>query len=280
MTVLVTGATGTVGTAVRTTLEERSVQTRAGVRSPATTEFEAETVAFDYTKPETWGTALESVEAAFLMFPPGVAPSRVTEFADAAVRTGVERLVFLSVLGADKLPVIPHRRIERHLETLDADTTALRAAYFMQNLSGIHSPEIRERDELFVPAGDGRLGFVDARDVGAVAAALLTGACQTARSAVTLTGPEALGFETAATVFTEQLDREITYPNPSRRAFARRMYERGLSPGFVLFMLAEYQATRFGLTDRTTETVSTLLNREPNALAAFVTDYREQFRSQ
>ena len=198
MTVLVTGATGTVGSAVVTEL------------NPTATSLSVETITFDYTKPETWGDALDGVEAVFLMFPPGVTPGRVTDFADAAVRTGVERLVFLSVLGADKLPVLPHRRIERHLERLDAETAALRAAYFMQNLSGIHSPEIRERGELFVPAGEGRLGFVDARDVGVVAARLLTGERRLDRPAVTLTGPTALNFEEAATVFSAELDRELT----------------------------------------------------------------------
>ncbi|KAB7520129.1 NmrA family NAD(P)-binding protein [Halosegnis rubeus] len=278
MTVLVTGATGTVGSAVVTELNPTELPVRAGVRDPTATSLSVETVTFDYTKPETWGDALDGVEAVFLMFPPGVTPGRVTDFADAAVRTGVERLVFLSVLGADKLPVLPHRRIERHLERLDAETAALRVAYFMQNLSGIHSPEIRERGELFVPAGEGRLGFVDARDVGVVAARLLTGERRLDRPAVTLTGPTALNFEEAATVFSAELDREITCPNPSRRAVARRMRDRGLSAGFILFMLAEYQATRFGLTARITDAVAALLGREPRTLAQFVADYRDQFR--
>jgi len=56
------------------------------------------------------------------------------------------------------------------------------------------------------------------------------------------------------------------------------MRDRGLSAGFILFMLAEYQATRFGLTARITDAVAALLGREPRTLAQFVADYRDQFR--
>jgi uncharacterized protein YbjT (DUF2867 family) len=170
---------------------------------------------------------------------PAVGVSAVREFVDAADRVGVDRVVYLSILGAEKLPVLPHRRIERHLAATGMATTSLRASWFVQNLSGVHRREIVERDEIFVPAGDGTLSFVDARDVAAVAATALTARGHVGR-AYDLTGPVALDFHAVADV----LDRRITYADPSRVAFARHMYRRGVPTPTVAFMVVEYSVVR------------------------------------
>lgn len=282
---LVTGATGRVGSAVVNSLADReaSPAVRAGVRNPegAAEEFGEDTavVAFDFARPETWGPALEGVDALFLMFPPTVGVDPVREFADAADRVGVERVAFLSVLGADAVPVLPHRRIERHLAGRGFETAFLRAAYFVQNLADIHRAEIVERDQLFVPAGDGALGFVDARDVGAVAAKVLTGDVPARRGGVAsdLTGPESLDFHEVAAVFSDVLEREIEYADPGRIEFARHMLDRGVTLGMVLFMLAEYEVTRRGRSGRTTEELAQLLGMEPTTVREFVAEHRERF---
>jgi uncharacterized protein YbjT (DUF2867 family) len=64
---------------------------------------------------------------------------------------------------------VPHRAVEDHLRASPMAWTFVRAAYLLQNLSTTHAPEIRERGEIWVPAGHGRTAFGDARDVAAVA---------------------------------------------------------------------------------------------------------------
>jgi uncharacterized protein YbjT (DUF2867 family) len=279
--VLVTGATGRVGAPlVETLAADEPVRVASREPERARERFDAgadgtiEAVRFDLEHPETWGAALDGADRLFLLFPPSVGVAPVRRFVDAARRTGVERTVYLSVLGAEKVPVLPHRRIERHLA--DGDHTFLRAAYFMQNFTGIHRPEIAERDELFVPAGDGALGLVDARDVAAVAARALTEPGHAGR-AYDLTGPESLDFRETASVFSDVLGRRITYPDPGRVTFARRMLGRGVSPGLVAFMLGEYEVTRRGLSGRTTDEVAAVLGRETRDLGTFVADHREAF---
>ena len=77
-------------------------------------------------------------------------------------------MVFLSILGVERIRVVPHRRVEEWLEASGLDWVFLRASYFMQNLSGVHRDDIRLRDEVFLPAGRGRTSFIDVRDVAAV----------------------------------------------------------------------------------------------------------------
>ncbi|MEA5410121.1 NmrA family NAD(P)-binding protein [Haloarculaceae archaeon H-GB2-1] len=279
--VLVTGATGRVGGPLVTDLLERSVTVRIASRDPtgARERFgeTAEYVEFDLERPETWGAALADVDGLFLLFPPSVGVRPVREFVDAAERVGVDRIGYLSILGAEKLPILPPRRIENHIARTDLAATFLRASYFMQNLSGIHRPEIVGRDELFVPAGDGSLSFVDARDVAAVAATALTEPGHRNR-AYDLTGPAALDFHEVAEVFSEVLARPITYADPSRLAFARHMYRRGVPHSLVAFMTVEYSVVRLGFSGRTTGDVEAVLGRPPRSLREFVSDEAETFQ--
>jgi uncharacterized protein YbjT (DUF2867 family) len=281
-TLLVTGATGTVGEPLVRELLDGDASVRVATRDPerARDAFgdDPECVEFDLGRPETWGAALADVDGLFLLYPPGSAVSDVTEFADAADRVGVEHVAFLSILGAEKLPVLPHRRIETHLAGTGMDHTFLRASWFSQNLSEIHRTEIVERDELFVPAGDGVLSFTDARDVAAVAATVLTESGHADR-AYDLTGPAALDFEEVAAVFSDVLDRPIEYADPTRLTFARQMYRRGFSPGFVAFMVAEYSVVRLGRSGRTTGDVESVLGRPPRTVREFVEDYAAEFRA-
>lgn len=282
-TILVTGATGTVGRHVVTSLAEEDVAVRTGVRDVARAHERfgegVECVEFDFERPETWGRVFEGVDALFLVRPPAMArvQRHLTPAVDAAARMGVEHIVFLSVLGAERNPLLPHRRIETHLRDADVSYTFLRASFFMQNFADVHRDAIVERDELFVPAGDGKTSFIDARDVGTVAALALAEPGHENRS-YDLTGPAALDYHAVAAVFSDVLDRPITYANPSILSFVRRLRTEGQPFGFVLVMVGIYTTARLGFAGRVSTDVRSLLGREPIPLARFVADYADVFR--
>lgn len=283
-TVLVTGATGTVGSRVVDRLADRPARVRAAARVPEAARARfgdaVDVVRFDFTKPETWGPAFEGTDALFLVRPPamGRVGRHLTPAVDAAARVGVDRVVLLSVLGAETVPVLPHRRVEKHLVAADVAATFLRSSFFAQNLGEVHRRDVVERDELFVPAGDGATSFVDARDVAAVAARALTEPGHAGR-AYDVTGLEALTYHEVARIFSEVLGREVTYPAPGALAFARRHLARGEAPAFVLAMVGIYTTVRLGLADRVTDDVRRVLGREPRTLRNYVEDDRETFAS-
>ncbi len=279
-TVLVTGATGTVGRHVVSELADRDCAVRAGLRTPGDAPSDvsatADVVAFDFERPETWGPTLSEVDGVFLVRPPGVDAATVGEFAEAAARVGVERVAYLSTLGAEKNVLVPHHRIEKRVAATDAGHTFLRASFFMQNLLEVHRPDIVEHDEIFVPAGRGKTSFVDARDVGAVAATVLTEPGHENR-AYDLTGPEALDYGAVAAIFSDVLDRKVTYPEPSLVAFGLRMARRGTPLGFVVLMCGIYTTARLGFADRVTSDAERILDREPRRMRTFVEDYASDF---
>lgn len=210
------------------------------------------------------------------MRPPTVESEAVSSFVEAAARVGVDRIAYLSTLGADRNPLIPHHGIEKRVVATDAAHTLLRASFFAQNLLEVHGIDIAERGEVFVPAGDGATSFVDARDVGEVAAVVLTEPGHEDR-AYDVTGSEALDYDEVAAIFAEVLDRTITYPSPSLFAYARRMYRRGNPIGFVLLTCGIYTTARLGLADRVGDDARQILGREPRDMRDFVEAYAEEF---
>jgi uncharacterized protein YbjT (DUF2867 family) len=279
-TVLVTAATGTVGRHVVRELADIGVRVRVGSRDPAAARdrFESvgEVVEFDFARPETWGGALDSAPSVFLVRPPGVSVDRMREFVDALARLGAPQVAYLSTLGADRNPLIPHYRIERHLEAAAVPQTFLSAAFFCQNLHEVHGRDIRERDEIFVPAGDGRTSFVDARDVGAVGATVLA-ADGHERASYDVTGPAALTYEEVASVFSEELGRDIRYAEPGAIEFVRRMRRYGHPLGYALLMFGIYTTARLGLAGRVSDDAERVLGRELRTVREYVADYRDEF---
>lgn len=275
--ILVTGATGNIGAELVRRLHAAEHPVRAAVRNaaPLPAAPRVPTVSFDFARPETYAPALHGVTKLFLMRPPALSDTRrfINPVIDAARRAGVEQIVFLSLLGAEKNRAVPHYAVEQHLQAAGVPWTLLRAGFFMQNLSTTHRADIRDCDEIIVPAGQGKTSFIDGRDIAAVAARALTEPGHTGR-AYRLTGGAALSYAEAAAIFSAVLDRPIHYRNPSLLRFVRTMRQRGASWPFVLVTAAIYTTARLGLAGAVTPDTAALLGRPPITLREFVADHR------
>ncbi|MBV9358640.1 MAG: SDR family oxidoreductase [Chloroflexi bacterium] len=274
--ILVTGATGNVGREVVRALRVAGAPVRAAStnveRARNLLGDDVEVVPFRFGVPGSYAAALSGVDRLFLVRPPALSDARVINaLVDAAVASGLRQLVFLSLQGVERNPVVPHYRIERHVRTSGIPYVFLRAGFFMQNLSTTHAADIRERGEVFVPAGNGRTGFVDVRDIAAIAALVLTMPGHEDQ-AYELTGPEALSYGQVAAILSGVLHRRITYADPSPVSFWRRMRARGQPSAAVLVMLGLYTACRLGLAAHLTPTVARLLGREPTTFEQFASD--------
>ena len=278
--VLVTGAPGNVGTPlVRELLRLRApVRVAAWDVAAAQAAFgnEVEVVPFDFADPATFG-AFDGVERMFLLRPPAIADvdGVIVPALRAAADRGVRHVVFLSIQGAERNRIVPHRKIEDRLRASGMAWTFVRAAYFMQNLSTTHAPEIRELDEIWVPAGRrSRTAHVDARDVAAVAARALVEEGHEGQ-AYTPTGPTALTYDEIATILTAELGRPIRYADPGLLAFWHRLRRRGTPRAMVGIMLGIYTAARLGMAAGITDDVERITGRPPIAFPTFAHDTRD-----
>ena len=279
--ILITGATGNVGGDVLRGLLELGLPARAAVTNPERAAKAlpagAEVTRFDFSDLSTFGAALEGINRVFLMRPPAMGdPKTFKPFLEAIKFVGIEQVVFLSLLGAQANPVVPHRKIELEIERLEIPHVFLRPSFFLQNLSTTHLQDILERNDIFVPAGRGKTSFIDARDIAAVAVRALS-VPHVVNGGIDLTGADALSYAEVAAIFSEVLGRKITYSDPLPPKFGLEMQRRGIKAEFVNVMILIYNTNRLGFAARVTGDVKRILGREPIAVQEFVQDFRQVF---
>ena len=277
-TILVTGATGNVGAEVVKELRRAGAPVVAAVRNPAKAQQslgDIGMVPFDFAHPETFDVAFAGVRKIFLVRPPAIADVKryMAPAIAAAQRAGVEQVVFLSLLGVERNRWAPHYGIEQELRASGMDWTFLRASFFMQNLNTVHRDDIRDGNDIFVPAGQGKTSFIDVRDIAAIGArALVTD--EHRNQAYPLTGNMALSYGDVAGIFSDVLGRPIRYSSPSILAFAARMRARGHLWSFIFVMIRIYTTARLGLAAAVTPDTENLLGRPPITVRQYVEDYK------
>ena len=258
MTILVTGATGTVGRQVIEQLVKRGADIRALVRDPAKANLPAgvSVVQGDLLDVDGMRGAFSGVSTLFLLN--AVAPDEFTQALIAlnlAREAGIERIVYLSVIHGDRYVNVPHFAgkfaVERMIETMGFNATILRPAYFMNNDLTIKDV-VTGYGVYPMPIGSKGLAMIDARDIGEIAAIELVRREQSATplplDRINLVGPDLLTGADVAGIWSEVLGRPIAYPGddtagfesnlrqsmPSWMAFDMRlMSERFLTEGMI-----------------------------------------------
>jgi uncharacterized protein YbjT (DUF2867 family) len=255
MTILVTGATGTIGRQVVEQLTKRGADVRALVRDPAKANFAAgvTVVQSDLLDVASLREAFADVSTLFLLN--AVVPDEFTQALIAlnvAREAGVERIVYLSVIHSDLYVNVPHFAgkfgVERMIEQMGFNATILRPAYFMNN-------DLTIKDVVLghgvypMPIGSKGLAMIDARDIGEIAAIELIRREQAAGplplGRITLVGPDTLTGADVAAIWSEVLGRTITYGGDDTVGFEQNL--RQFMPSWMAYDM-RLMAERF-LTD-------------------------------
>jgi len=233
MTILVIGATGRVGRHVVDQLLQRDAHVRVLTRDAvkAALPAEVEVVQGDLLDIDALRAAFSGVSTLFLL-------NAVTgdEFTQAIItlnvarEAGVDRVVYLSVFGAERAVNVPHFAVksgaERMLEQMGFGATILRPTYFIDN-------EVMVKDVILqhgvypMPIGGKGVAMVDARDIAEVAAIELirrdNGAGKLPSETINLVGPDTLTGADVARIWSDVLGRPVVYGGDDPSGFEQTM---------------------------------------------------------
>lgn len=279
---LITGASGNIGKYVVDELISLKKHAKAAVHNIEKAEelFEnkenVEIVKFDFLDRNTYEDALKGVKVIFLVRPPKLAEPQkdMLPFLEAAKRKGIEKIVFVSLLGVEKNPIVPHRKIEDMIKKLKIPYVFLRPSFFMQNLNTNHREEIKKRNELYIPAGNSKTSFIDTRDIGRAAAISLVDD-KYKNTAITLTGKEAIDYYEVSKILSQVLERNIEYKNPSLLSFRKERIKRGTAKEFANVMTLLYLMTKLGTAKDITYDLEELIGREPISFKQYARDHKD-----
>lgn len=278
MKILVTGASGNVGSyVVDALLKMNEDVVVAGTNIQKLQKMfgsKVTCVAFDFTKPETFDKALIDVDRIFLMRPPHLGkPEDIYPFIDRAKKYSIELISFLSLMGIEKNTIPPHYKIEKYIEESGLPFAHIRPGFFMQNISGVHAVEIREKNSIFIPAGRSKTSFIDASDIGLAIATVLHDSQKYKNTAHTITGPEALDYYQIADILSRITGRKITYSKPGFLKY-RKYYikQRGLDKTYVNVTVALYFMTRMGTAKAITSEFFDLTGKQPRTFEVFASE--------
>jgi uncharacterized protein YbjT (DUF2867 family) len=259
MTVLVIGGTGTTGSRLADLLPDA----RIGTRKPARDNH----VRFDWDDPATFEDALRGIDGVYLIPPVGVVdPAPVVESFLARARL-VRRVVLLSssavresATGMGALPALVRAVPE---------WAVLRPSWFMQNFTGDHLVASGVRDgEIVTATGDGRVGFVDAADIAAVAARALLDPLPHNTDHL-ITGPEALSYADAAEIITEVTGRAVRHRSVSTGEMASRL-SAWLPAEFAELLAQLDEDIRGGAEDQVSTTVEDVTGTPARSFRDFI----------
>ena len=277
--ILVIGSSGNVGRALTEELVRSGERVRAGTRNAS--QWKAaegvDPVQFDYNDPGTFAAAIEGSDRVFLIGPPTPTPHTVMiPFLKAATRDK-RKVVLMTAMGTEFDDGSPLRQVELVLEHSGAPFVILRPNWFMDNFHTSWLAPLRQAGVIPLPAADSRTSLIDARDIGASAAAAL-GTGRFDGRAFTLTGPEALTYAEAAATLSKAAGREIRYAAVDDESFVKSLVEAGAPADLARYLAVLFGFARQGAAAPVSAGVEELTGRAPRTLAQYAKDHASAWR--
>ena len=286
---LITGATGNVGMAIIRCLFMNCVEEQivAGVRNipEAKRKFaenkKLEFVRFNFENPETFKKALENIDLVFLLRPPHI--SDVDRYfkplIEAISQAGIQKVIFLSVQGAEKSKVIPHNKIEKLIIQAGITFIILRPSYFMQNLTTTLLKNIQEKRKIILPAGNAKFNWIDIENIGEAVAVLVGKFQKYCNRAIEMTGYENKTFSEVVKLINQHSASKVEFVDVNPFLFFRMKKQEGMNKGMIMVMILLHFIPRFQKEPRISDFYEKLTGKKPIGLNEFIQREKDKFEN-
>ena len=285
MKILVTGATGHVGTEVVKELLKRKAKVRMLMRKEgAQTPKEVEVAIGDLTDPISVRQAMHGVDKLYLLN--AVTPDELTQGLiayDVARKMKVKQVVYHSVFRTEHFKDVPHfvakLAIESALRAFAVPFTVIRPNYFFQNDVLLKDP-LTKAGIYPTPIGPVGISAVDIRDIAEAAAIALTTDGHLGKT-YNLNGPETLSGPMMASIWSRQLGKEVRYTGGDLDAFEEQL--RKQAPPWLAFeirmMFQGYHERGFVAEVGDVEALTALLGHAPRRYEDFALETATTWKS-
>lgn len=276
--ILVTGASGKVGSEAARLLGAQHRSTRALVRDVSRApQADVEVVTGDFERPETLDAAMRGIETVILVSP--AVPAQEIAVIASALRQGVGHIVKITSKASADSPVARRRgqaEIEAYLLTTGVSYTLLRANAYLQNLLAL-APMIKQSGGFVMSSGDGAVGMIDARDVAATAVEVAVSPAAHAGRTYWLTGPELVTYDDVAKELSVALGDTVEYRRTTPAEHQVAMIQAGVpepvatSNAQACGLIAEGDAAWLS------DDVASVTGTAPRSLRTFIADHISAF---
>jgi NAD(P)H dehydrogenase (quinone) len=282
--IAIAGATGRVGSALTELLAADEVDVVALTRQPHKAEAwrGVAVAAIDFGASETLREALRGADRLFIS--QGSSPQQVaneTALIDAAVAAGARHIVKVSAMGpATRLyPFAWHMEIEAHLARQMVASTVLRPSAYADVLIRRAAGSVG-KGSWAGAAGDGRINFIDVRDIAKVARVALSEETHPeSQRAYHLTGPRAWTMREISEELSRLLGHPVAYIDRTSDEQRAALLAEGLSPFVADLMIGLEQTFRESVLGETTSTVQELTGEAPRSLPEWLAENIGLFRN-
>ena len=292
MTILITGATGTIGSALVRQLAKQQVSFNALTRDPSKANFPSgvTAVAGNMLDVESMRKALQGVNTLFLLN--AVSTQELTEAVltlNLAREIGIKGLVYFSVFNSESFTDVPHFTskfaIERMIAQAGIPATILRPNCFMQNDAVYFKDALLGPGLYPFPIGEKGVSMVDVRDIAEVAAGAVLHREQAPHALpneiIHLVGPDALTGPGIAKIWTGLTNKPVTYTGSDTRSFEARLAHH--APGWMAMdmrlMLDRFCSDGMAASSADVDRMTQLLGRRPRSYADFAAETLAQWKA-
>lgn len=271
--ILVVGASGKVGAELARLLNANGHRVK---RATSSREPAADQVHLDLVEPKALDLVFDGVDKAFLLSPPGYTNQNelLKPLIEQAKRSNLKKVVLMTAMGANAVEEAPLRQAEIQLERSGLDYNIVRPNWFMQNFNSFWLHGIESERKIFLPVGNAKGSFIDARDIAAVAASLLE-RDEYGNQAFDLTGGEALDHDEVAAILSGVTQETITFEDISPDEMLQNLLGAQLPRPYAEFMIMILGFFKAGYSERITGAVEQITGGKPITFAQYASDHRD-----
>lgn len=277
--IFVTGATGNIGSQIVQNLSEENADFVAGI-SPQEQEqsFDFATQVIDFSDKSSMVKAFQGSETLFLLLP--LHPLMIDwakNATDAAKEAGIKYIVRSSGAGANsqagfKMPQV-QGTIDDYIKTSGLNYTLVAPANFMQNFINFHTQDIKN-GTIYMPTGEGKIGWVDVRDIAKVNAAVLQNPEKYFGQTLTVTGSENLNYGECVVIISEVIGKKVAFVDILEITAIEAMTQYQMPKFAIEMMTSLNQIIKAGYAEGTTNTVEEITGKAPISFRQFAEDYQ------